>query len=88
MPKFRLDGVEAPRDGVTILGKVGSPDAFDVAHDSVIEVAGEVDTKDAPEDAVIVVNGDTRAAWPTAIWSLVEEKPAKTPVADKSVKEN
>lgn len=86
MPKFRLDGVEAPREGVTILGKVGSPDSMDVAHGGVIEVAGEVDAKDAPEDAVIVVNGEHRAAWPTAIWSLVEDKqPAK---ADKSAKES
>lgn len=80
MPKFRLDS----SDGVTILGKPGSPDSLDVKPGETVEVLGQVDPKDAPDDAVIVVTDGQRAAWPTAIWSLVEDKPAKA----APVKEN
>ncbi len=91
MPKFRLRSDGQP---VTILGRPGSQDAFEVEPGQVVDVPGQLVTsreakkgepapEPLPDDAYIVLNGDEERAWPHAVWESIDDKPAAPAAKEK-----
>lgn len=90
MPKFRLRSDAQP---VTILGRPGTLDAFEVEPGQVVDVPGKLVTsreskkgepvEPLPSDAYLVVHGDEERAWPHALWESVDDKPAAPAAKEK-----
>lgn len=87
MPKFTLS---SDHPAVDLFQPAGGIDSFTVEPGQPVEVPGDlvgfVADPEFPseDDAYIVANNGVESAWPKAVWSLVEDKPAKS----APVKEN
>lgn len=85
MPKFKLNPDHPAVD--LFAPEYRGGDSFTVEPGKTVDVAGKIVTEGAPEDAYLVDNNGTVAAWPKALWELVE--PPKQPAPKSATaKEN